>query len=128
MQARSKRWANHTAQGLCRLCSKPAIPPTQSCAYHQLRTRLGMIKYKYGLGYADYQEMVENSGGYCYICKQKPKVVGLSSDSSKVSTSLSVDHDWVTGKVRGLLCQHCNQGLGHFKHNKELLAHAMEYL
>jgi hypothetical protein len=39
-----------------------------------------------------------------------------------------VDHDHKIGKVRGLLCDQCNKGLGHFKDSKETLLKAIKYL
>jgi len=48
----------------------------------------------------------------------------ICGDSGK----LVVDHDHHTGKVRGMLCNHCNRGLGHFRDDPTLLEFAAQYL
>jgi hypothetical protein len=50
----------------------------------------------------------------CVICGSEEKLV--------------VDHDHVTGQVRGMLCNHCNRGLGHFRDDPLLLEFAAQYL
>ena len=41
---------------------------------------------------------------------------------------LTIDHDHVTGKVRGTLCGHCNKGVGFFRNDTGLLLKAIQYL
>lgn len=43
-------------------------------------------------------------------------------------TNGHLDHDHRTGKVRGVLCQACNKGLGFFKDNEKSLYFAAEYV
>jgi Recombination endonuclease VII len=57
--------------------------------------------------------------GRCEICSGPPGVR---------RNRLSIDHDHVTGKFRGLLCDNCNNGLGRFKDSVENLEAAIAYL
>lgn len=41
---------------------------------------------------------------------------------------LCIDHNHIFGFVRGILCGHCNRGLGNFKEDIDLLKKAMRYL
>lgn len=73
-------------------------------------------KYKkYGLTFEEYEQMYEKQNGTCLLCKTQQDF-------------LVVDHDHDTDKVRGLLCNNCNLGLGHFKDSVESLLSAAEYL
>ena len=61
-------------------------------------------------------EMIGEQQGMCEICGE------LHGDN------LFVDHDHTTGRVRAMLCRHCNSGLGFFKDDPELLQIAIVYL
>jgi hypothetical protein len=67
----------------------------------------------------DYMALLEAQNGKCAICG--------GGETGKFSR-LSVDHDHVTKKIRGLLCSSCNAGLGRLKDSEELLIRALEYL
>ena len=74
---------------------------------------------KYGIDVDDYDRMVESQNNKCKICgTDEPRGVG----------GWKVDHCHMTGKVRGLLCNNCNLGLGYFKDNTKSLQAAIEYL
>ena len=73
---------------------------------------------KYGLTLLDYDRMLREQNGGCAIC-------GGSPDVHKY---FHVDHDHVTGIVRGLLCQACNTGIGKLRDDPSLLRRATAYL
>lgn len=61
--------------------------------------------------------------GRCYICNKKP-----SGSKRGPNSVLHVDHDHSTGKIRGLVCNHCNRALGAFYDDPSLMAKATKYL
>lgn len=76
----------------------------------------------FGITQEDYDRMLEAQNGQCKICgSDKP-------DASGRKKNFHVDHDHVTGKVRGLLCHNCNVGLGNFRDSSELMKKAASYL
>lgn len=68
------------------------------------------LRTKYGMTSENYEQMVEDQNGVCAICG-KPE----TKKQCGKPQLLVVDHDHVTGKVRGLLCWHCNAKLGHLE-------------
>ena len=74
-------------------------------------------KRKFGITADEYMDLLLKQEGICAIC-----------GDVNIDRSLAVDHDHVTGHVRGLLCTRCNQGLGQFRDNIDFLKRAIEYL
>lgn len=81
-------------------------------------TKNKFLKYYYGITLEDYNHMFLTQQGCCAIC---------GVHQSEVST-FHVDHDHLTGEVRGLLCRKCNHLLGNAQDNIETLEAAIRYL
>jgi hypothetical protein len=71
---------------------------------------------KYGLTEDDYEWKLKEQDYKCAICRKS---------SSKL---LVVDHDHASGRVRGLLCNHCNVRLGQCNDSPRMLAAMLVYL
>lgn len=80
--------------------------------------RNNVLKRTFGITLSDYYKMVSHRGNTCDICHNPPSGRG----------GLHVDHCHKTGRIRGLLCSKCNQGLGLFSDNLSLLNKAIWYL
>jgi hypothetical protein len=89
----------------------------------QRKTGRRYILRQYGMTVEDYDAMVAEQGDRCAICRGEHM-----GHNGHPNYSWSVDHDHVTGKVRGLLCRNCNVGLGFFKDELELVESALDYL
>jgi hypothetical protein len=74
----------------------------------------------YGITLETYNKMLAEQNYTCALC---PGTYGR-----KEGEGLQVDHDHVTGKIRGLLCGLCNKGLGMFKDDPDLLERAANYV
>lgn len=75
------------------------------------------LKRTHGITLDQYNAMKLAQNGLCKICKNPPKG----------KRPLAVDHDHITGDIRGLLCYGCNRAL-HVLDTKSLLKDAQAYL
>ena len=73
---------------------------------------------KYGMSLQKFDKMKAEQKNACKICLQK-------EDDKNV---LCVDHSHITGKVRGLLCSHCNKALGLVLDSLHILGRMRGYL
>lgn len=71
----------------------------------------------YGITAEEYELLLRAQGGVCAVCKKPPR-----------KRRLSVDHDHVTMRVRGLLCNYCNLRIIGKARDAELYRQAAEYL
>ncbi len=83
------------------------------------------LKKNFNITLEQYNEILAKQNFVCAICEEKEKTVHHVTGRLK---SLAVDHDHVTGKIRGLLCQRCNRVLGKVRDNTDLLDKMKEYI
>lgn len=66
-----------------------------------------LLRQKFGISLEQYERLSVAQGHVCAVCG-RPET---ATHAGKV-IGLSVDHDHVTGQVRGLLCRDCNVSEG----------------
>lgn len=100
-----------------KFCS-PACKRAAASARWRERSPGYMRQYLYGITPEQYDALLASQDNRCAICRSEgsgPK-------------GWHVDHDHVTGTVRGLLCGPCNLGLGHFNDDVDRLRAAIAYI
>ena len=77
------------------------------------------LQLRYGLTYERWENLREAENYACMIC-------GITED--EMGKRLDVDHCHASGKFRGVLCNPCNNILGHARDNPAILEAAAKYL
>ncbi|MBL6277954.1 endonuclease VII domain-containing protein [Micromonospora fiedleri] len=96
----------------CKPCHNTRTRETKQRLYGG--TREYHLRRRYGIGQAEFAELLAEQGGVCGVCGDPDPE--------------HVDHDHATGWVRGILCFNCNGGLGQFRDSPTRLARAITYL
>ena len=108
---------------------RPVVNPAARkprCATHlksettrrRKQSRARQVERTYGISDEDNHELFLLQGGRCWLCQ---KATGATK-------SLAVDHDHVTGEVRGRLCGPCNQFIGKLGDDPEAARRLVAYL
>jgi hypothetical protein len=121
-------------QGRCKACQVAGIRanhqnnPRKHAAYNREWDRRNpdkkadtQLKSRLGLAHGTYATMLATQDGKCGICD-------TTKPGGNTWKRFPVDHDDITGQVRGLLCNSCNNGIGRFRHDPILLQKAISYL
>lgn len=94
--------------GKCRPCMRAYRSQWQKTNRHRIRLQT------YGLTPPQYEQLWNEQGGLCAICKTVEPT--------------NIDHCHQTGLVRGLLCGLCNRMLGQAQDNPDRLLAGVAYL
>ena len=127
---------------VCKVCynkkelnRKKSKPPTdEQRAQHKYRQTQkyfttswkNHLNRKYGISLQEYEELLTLQNYSCKICGSKKANRDWKERQQRVD--LFVDHCHKTNKVRGLLCNTCNAGIGMLKDDINILTAAINYL
>jgi len=87
---------------------------------HKEKIKNYNLKSNHGLSITEFDNLLLAQDNKCLICGQpldllNPKLI-------------HIDHNHLTGKVRGILCNKCNMAIGLLRDNPEYIRNALEYL
>jgi hypothetical protein len=103
---------------MCSDCGQPTGRGPYAVRCHPCKRRHNKLRQHYGIGSADYNRMLAEQDGRCAVCRGESDGHG----------ELHVDHDHVSGRIRGLLCASCNIGIGNLKDDAAIVLAAHAYL
>ncbi len=108
---------------VCKTCLKRVKSKYYANDANKEQKKSAELKRHYGITLAEYDIILQKQNGGCAIC-------GDTEPNGKTDRfkHFSVDHCHETGKVRGLLCNHCNRGIGLLKDSEEIVNKAYLYL
>lgn len=89
---------------ICKLCRGP---DTRRAA---LKSKCKLV---YGISLEEYNRLFEQYNYECCICG---------------NVAVCLDHNHITGEIRGILCHPCNQAIGLLRDSPDLLRKAATYL
>ena len=89
-----------------------------------IKMRKRHLQLVYNLSAEQYLSMMIEQQNRCAICGEYEKRYTKTGDIKP----LSVDHNHITGEIRGLLCNDCNALIGFANEDKKILENAISYL
>lgn len=119
----------HARTAVCAVCGPTEIKVRRQGKASECMTRVRQQRAKvtpemqlradlwkdYRITLEQRDQLLQDQCGACAIC-------------GAIDSQLVVDHDHKTGQVRGLLCKHCNWGIGHLRDDPVRIARAAQYV
>jgi len=106
-----------TSCGRCCGCHKRGTLSWRTRNPDNVRNKI--LKRRYGLTIEGYDSLLVKQNGACALCLTKPKF----------GANLHVDHDYIIGHVRGLLCPPCNRTIvGMLENSPGMLDRLIAYM
>jgi hypothetical protein len=116
----------HWGRGLCSVCyhqayrsKNPEVNKRASAKWREAnkdKRWAKHIRYRYGMSVEDYNLMLKQQQNSCKLCGRNPILYPV------------IEHSHTTEKVRGIVCQRCNNAISLFEGYADLMDKIPEYL
>ena len=113
----------HTNRVSCYACTNPTTSRKNSY-------RNKLLKGKYGITLYQSKQLFDRQAGKCAACGRSlefwnsPNPKGVRRNGYETC----VDHDHESGRIRGILCFHCNTALGHLQDSPKVVSDLLVYI
>lgn len=124
---------NGYTNAVCKKCASAASlkyqkeriarEPEYAEKLRKINRRVCLMRYS-GSTPEQYEELLKIQNGVCAICGGPPQ----GKSHGKYREHFDVDHDHITGVIRGLLCGYCNRGIGFMNDDPERMMAAAKYI
>ena len=106
----------------CKRCHMDTQKPIAKARHerHPEYRKNTLLKYHYGITLEQYGEILAKQTGRCKVC--------LSKEFGGKQKVFVIDHCHKTGRIRGLLCWHCNVAIGHLRDDPKIARAVVTYL
>lgn len=95
-------------------CKKCSFEAKKNHKNYKKNCEKARIKNRYNISEDSYSFFKNKYNGKCHICKKEDV--------------FCIDHCHKTNKIRGMLCNRCNSGIGFLKDDIEIMKEAIKYL
>lgn len=114
------RWSLHKRDSYCKPCRRAKDRERYKNSNGAGKDKVfdHSLRRLYGITLTDYNAMLAAQENQCALCGETPAS----------ERRMHVDHCHASGKIRALLCHHCNLLLGNAKDSVDRLHQAIAYL
>ncbi len=125
---------NHSAfnkmktQFMCKKCVNWYSKQAYNKDGRAIQIRDNRLGRMYGITLVEYEAILKEQQGACWICGEKQKNRALAVDHKHVKQDKKQNPRETRARVRGLLCWMCNRALAAYKDDPEVLERAAAYL
>lgn len=110
----------YRAAGVCVGCGGGRVKGSIYCAACRLKAAGRRSRYR-SVTPEEFDRMLTAQDGVCAIC-------GGAQTIQRAKGRLFIDHCHAAGKIRGLLCHHCNVAIGSLRDDPRIAVRAAAYL